>query len=166
MSSNKNDPDFDPEDRRKHLEFIQAVIARLAGASAAAKAASLTVATAAFGFSAINENWYLSLLGLAVVISFATVDAYYLHKERLYRDLYQDVVDGNAHSFSMTCTPRPEGQRKPVDAYRSWSVIGFYATLAFVGLVAAGLALAAGAEPAEHEPGSHPRPSASPSATR
>lgn len=40
------------EDQRKHLDFIQAVIARLASSSAAAKGWGLTVATAAFGFSA------------------------------------------------------------------------------------------------------------------
>ena len=70
MSSNLNGPNFDPEDRRKHLEFVQAVIARLSQSSATAKGWSLTIAGAAFGFSALNEVWYLSLLGLAVILSF------------------------------------------------------------------------------------------------
>ena len=41
------------------------VIARLAQTSASAKGFTLTIAAAAFGFSALNEAWYLSLLGIA-----------------------------------------------------------------------------------------------------
>lgn len=144
MSSNKNDQNFDPDDRRKHLEFIQAVIARLAGASAAAKAASLTLATAAFGFSAINKNWYLSVLGLVVILAFSTLDGHYLHEERLYRDLYQDVVEGKAPSFSMNNRLRSTTRRR-AHAYRSWSLIRFYLPLIAVGLCATVISLASGA---------------------
>ncbi len=165
MSSNKNDLDFDPDDRRKHLEFIQAVIARLAGASAAAKGASLTVATAAFGFSAINKNWYLALLGLLVIISFTTVDAYYLYKERLYREHYQNVIDGNVPSFSMKCPSQPVTIARLAPVYRSWSILGFYTALAVSGLVAVGLALASGSQHGQHDGQGGARPSGSPSAT-
>ena len=60
------------EDQRKHLEFIQAVIARLASSSTATKGWGLTVATAAFGFSATKAVPVVAGLGLVVVIFFGS----------------------------------------------------------------------------------------------
>lgn len=75
------------EDQRKHLEFIQAVIARLASSSTASKGWGLTVATAAFGFSATKAVPVVAGLGLVVLISFGILDSYYLREERLFRYL-------------------------------------------------------------------------------
>jgi len=56
------------EDRRKHLEFIQVVISRLSNSAANAKGWSVTVGGAAFGFSTLNERWYIAILGLFVIV--------------------------------------------------------------------------------------------------
>ncbi len=126
----------DPEDRRKHLDHVQAVITRLAGASNAAKGWSLTIATAAFGFSALADAWYLVLLGLAVILSFSTLDAHYLYEERLFRRLNKHVVDGTAQPFSMDKDKYKEHESKK-KTYLSWSILGFYAPLAAAGIAVA-----------------------------
>lgn len=124
----------DPEDRRKHLEFIQAVIARLSNSSATAKGWSLTLAGAAFGFSAVNDKWYLALLGCVVLIAFSVMDAYYLHSERLFRDLYADARLGNAPLYGMD--PHAySGAHRRINTYRTWSVLGFYGPLLLAGVI-------------------------------
>lgn len=134
-------PGFDPEDRRKHLEFIQGVIARLSNSSSAAKGWSLTVAGAAFGFSTVNERWYLSLLGLCVVGIFSIVDMHYLFEERLFRRLYDDVRRGVVGDFSMNKDAYRNLESK-ADTYFSWSVFGFYLALALAGVAVLVFALA------------------------
>ncbi|GLH97614.1 hypothetical protein [Phytohabitans aurantiacus] len=135
MSSNRNDADFDPEDLRKHLELVQAVIARLAQSSTVAKGWTLTIAGAVFGFSSFGERWYLTLLGLAVILPFSVLDMYYLHEERLFRRLYKGVCDGAVPSFSMDKDEFQGSVDSRARIYFSWSVIGFYSPLAVAGAV-------------------------------
>lgn len=123
----------DPEDRRKHLEFIQAVIARLSTSSATAKGWSLTLAAAAFGFSAVNEKWYLALLGCVVLFAFSVMDAYYLHTERLFRHLYEDARSGTAQVYAMNPHAYDDAHRR-IDTYRTWSILGFYGPLLLAGV--------------------------------
>lgn len=124
----------DPEDRRKHLEFIQAVIARFSNSSATAKGWSLTLAGAAFGFSAANNKWYLALLGCVVLVAFSVMDAYYLHSEKLFRDLYKDACNGNAQVYAMDPHAYAASRRRR-DTYRTWSVLGFYGPLLLAGAI-------------------------------
>jgi hypothetical protein len=121
------------EDQRKHLDFIQAVIARLASSSTAAKGWGLTVATAAFGFSATKAVPVVAALGLVVVIFFGILDSYYLREERLFRYLYDDARQGNVEVYSMNKNDYAnECKRRSV--IRSWSLLGFYGPLLLVGL--------------------------------
>lgn len=126
-------PGLDPDDRRKHLEFVQGVITRLSNSSATAKGWSLTVAGAAFGFSTLNERWYLSLLGLCVVGIFSIVDMHYLFEERLFRRLYNGVRQGTVDNFSMDKNIYRSSESK-LKTYFSWSVVGFYLALALAGI--------------------------------
>jgi hypothetical protein len=125
------------EDQRKHLDFIQSVIARLASSSSTAKGWGLTVATAAFGFSATKSVPVVAGLGLVVVVFFGLLDSYYLREERLFRCLYDEARTGAIEVYSMKkdayaerCTHR--------QVIRSWSVLGFYGPLLLVGLGALG----------------------------
>jgi hypothetical protein len=120
------------EDQRKHLEFIQAVVARLASSSAATKGWGLAVATAAFGFSAAKAAPFVAGLGLVVVCVFAVLDSYYLREERLFRFLYDDARQGGVEVYSMDkdayghqCTRR--------EVMSSWSVLSFYLPLVVAG---------------------------------
>ena len=121
------------EDQRKHLDFIQAVIARLASSSAAAKGWGLTVATAAFGFSATKAAPVVAGLGVVVVIFFGILDSYYLREERLFRYLYDDARKGNVEVYSMNKNDY-SSRCKRGSVIRSWSLLGFYGPLLLVGL--------------------------------
>jgi hypothetical protein len=121
------------EDQRKHLDFIQAVIARLASSSTAAKGWGLTVATAAFGFSATKAVPVVAGLGLVVVILFGVLDSYYLREERLFRYLYDDARRGQVEVYSMNKNDY-SGKCMRRSVIRSWSVFGFYGPLLLVGL--------------------------------
>ncbi|MGH8522691.1 MAG: hypothetical protein ACREXY_00230 [Gammaproteobacteria bacterium] len=120
------------EDQRKHLEFIQAVVARLASSSAAAKGWGLTVATATFGFSATKAVPVVAGLGLVVVIFFGVLDSYYLREERLFRYLYDDARRGRVEVYSMNKNDY-SGKCKRLSVLLSWSILGFYGPLLFVG---------------------------------
>ena len=62
------------EDRRKHLDFIQAVVTRMSAASSSAKGWLLPVATATYGFALIQHSRAVALLGLAAVVLFMFLD--------------------------------------------------------------------------------------------
>jgi len=121
------------EDQRKHLEFIQTVIARLASSSTATKGWGLTVSTAAFGFSATKAVPVVAGLGLVVVIFFGILDSYYLREERLFRYLYDDARRGKVEVYSMNKNEY-SSKCKRWSVIRSWSVLGFYGPLLLVGL--------------------------------
>lgn len=123
---------FEPEDRRQHLDHIQGVITRLSQASATAKGWSLTIAGAAFGFATLNQRWYLSFLGLAVIISFSILDMNYLYQERLFRCLYRGAAANVVAPYDMD-KDRFRSQASRRRTYVSWSVLGFYLPLTVAG---------------------------------
>lgn len=123
------------EDQRKHLEFVQAIIARLASSSTAAKGWALTVATAAFGFSATEAVPEVAGLGLVIVAFFAVLDSYYLREERLFRALFDDARRGSVELYSMDRSGYASVCKRR-SVIRSWSVLGFYGPLLLVGIAA------------------------------
>lgn len=92
-------------DLHKHLDFAQAIIARLSNNSFLMKGWALTVAAALFGYSAANLSWPVALLGFLPPLSFWFLDSYYLRQERMFRLLYEDVAAGKIHSFSLDVRP-------------------------------------------------------------
>lgn len=91
------------EDQRAHLAFIQGVITRQAGNSFLVKGWALTIAVALYGFSIGRSSWPLTLLALVPILIFAWLDAYFFRQERLYRCLYEAVINGDKRvpPFSM-----------------------------------------------------------------
>jgi hypothetical protein len=128
-----NDP-LDREDRRKHLELVSAVIARMANASAAAKGWSITLAGAAFGIALVRDKWYLILLGIVALVLFALVDGMYLHNEKRFRDLYDAIaVKNSVPPFAMSVDGleiRPKNR-----SFVSWSILFFYLPLILGGVI-------------------------------
>lgn len=120
------------EDQRKHLEFVQAVIARLFRSSSSAKSWGLTVAMAAFGFSSARAVPFIAVLGLVTVCFFGLLDSYYLREERLFRMLYDDARKGRIEVYSMNKNAYRD-RCSWHGVIRSWSVVGFYGPLALVG---------------------------------
>lgn len=79
------------EARLKHLEFVQAIISRMANNSYITKGWSLTITAAIYGFAAIHLNPWIASVGFIPVIGFWWLDAWYLRQERLFRCLYDDI---------------------------------------------------------------------------
>ncbi|WP_068982501.1 HIT family protein [Tsukamurella pseudospumae] len=147
------------EDRRKHLDHIQAVITRMSAASSAAKGWLLPVVVAAFGYAATKGAWGVALVGIAAVLLFSYLDANYLRTEREFRELYRvagqslrplppftlnpaDAVapsqpgqgDEEPPDWWAALWERVKGWFPPWDVWRSWSILPFYGALVLVGL--------------------------------
>lgn len=94
---------FDMENKRKHLEFIQGIINRMAGNSFFLKGWAIALISALFVLSAKDTNQKYFLVAYFPVIIFWVLDGYFISQERLFRDLYDDVrkLDENNIDFSM-----------------------------------------------------------------
>jgi hypothetical protein len=86
------------EDVGRHLEMIQAIVARMAGNSFLLKGWSVTIAAALFALAAKDSNPMLAWIALLPGLAFWSLDAYYLHQERLYRCLFNAVRSGTGPS--------------------------------------------------------------------
>lgn len=85
---------MDSAERMKHLEFIQAVISRLANTSVLLKGWGITVVSALVGFAATKDGQpILAAIALIPLFAFAALDAYYLWLERVFRAHYARVVE-------------------------------------------------------------------------
>lgn len=145
----------DPEDKRKHLDFIQAVVTRMSAASSNAKSWLLPVVTAAYGFALTSSSGSVATLGVVAVLLFSFIDANYLRQERAYRTLYDVVALGKrpVPVFSLNTAhadePLPDtGEvskkqearmivKRWMPGWRiwiSWSIAPFYGTLLLLGL--------------------------------
>lgn len=146
-------PSPDADDIRKHLDFIQAIVARMAGASAAAKDWLLPVVSATFGFALVKHEAQVAVLGILAVLLFAFLDANYLRQEKAYRGLYDTVARQTRPVVTFSLDPSdaddpipPAGNRREKlralrrrwfpdrEVWLSWSVAPFYGALLLVGL--------------------------------
>lgn len=103
-------PEWDPA-TLKHLEFIQAVIARLGQNGSVAKGWAITVAGAFVGLAVQAHNPALALVSLATTSIFWGLDAYFLYCERQFRRLYARVLtrDPTLPVLCMNATERSDG---------------------------------------------------------
>lgn len=148
--------DIRPEDRRKHLDYIQAVVTRMSAASSAAKGWLLPVVTATYGYALTQNAPSVSVLGLGAASLFAYLDAHYLRQEKRFRCLYSEVAKGSvdvecfslhAHDLPVRIKPSDRGDwgsRMPAwinglvpgpSVWRSWSIAPFYLLLGLAGVI-------------------------------
>jgi hypothetical protein len=150
----------DPEDRRKHLDYIQAHVIRMSTASSTAKGWLLPVVTAAYGFSVSAKEGSIALLGVAAVLLFGFLDANYLRQERAFRRLY-DAVARQTRAvplFSLNTAEADDPIPAATDTWGkvktavhrwfpgrtvwlSWSIAPFYGPFVVIGCVIAIVAL-------------------------
>ncbi len=80
------------ENKRKHLEFIQAIIGRMAGNLFFLRGWTITLigALLALFSKGTNSDYILHFL-IVLTFVFWTLDGYFLSQERLYRDLYNHM---------------------------------------------------------------------------
>lgn len=84
----------DKDDIIKHLEMIQGIINRMAANSFVLKGWSVTAGAALLALAVQTKNYSFMALVLIPVVAFWALDAYYLHRERLYRRLFDAVRIG------------------------------------------------------------------------
>ncbi len=72
----------------KHLEFIQSIIGRQAKNSSQAKSWAIVLLAGLAGLSRGSKE-EIVLISTGVVLLFWSLDAYYLSKERLFRNMYE-----------------------------------------------------------------------------
>ena len=121
----------------KHLEFIQAVITRLANNSFLMKGWALTVAGAFYGFAVKGTSWEVAATGLMPVLVFWGLDAYFLRQERLFRGLYDQVRRRNARvePFAMNAAAYASGVASWRRTLVSRTLAPFYGAVFIVGIV-------------------------------
>lgn len=120
----------------KHLDYLQAVITRMADRSADLKNYCLTLSAAVIGFSAIAKDGG-ALIGLAALIAvFAFLDASYLRNERAFRTQY-DMVRNSPLESQPDFEIRPDlDSHDLLTSAMSWSVVGFYFPIVIIVLFA------------------------------
>jgi len=134
------DSQFNAEDRRQHLSFIQNIINRMAGASSNSKTWLLPIATAAYGYAIANKSIMVTALGMIATFILALLDAGYLTNERRYRQLYNQIISNPnvAVPFSLSCYREGKTRcarfKEYMRALKSWSIVLFYGALLFTGI--------------------------------
>jgi hypothetical protein len=100
------------ENKRKHLEFIQSTINRMANTSFLLKGWSVSVIAGLFALSIPARQVSLLFLALTLTVIFWSLDAYFLWQERQYRALYDHVRILNEIyiDFSMDASPYAKKQ--------------------------------------------------------
>lgn len=98
-------------DKVTHLQMIQVIINRLAGNSFDIKKWSVLLSAAmAATIPDFRSASLLPLFLIGPIIVFWGLDAYYLWRERLFRNLYEKVRRGEIEKFSMPLDKSKEGR--------------------------------------------------------
>jgi hypothetical protein len=81
------------EQRLKHLELLQSVIARLGNNSFLIKGWCITLSGVLVAVADRSPGCETIPVALALAVGFWLLDGYYLRQERLFRSLYERVVE-------------------------------------------------------------------------
>ena len=125
----------DSSDKVEHLKMVQGVVARMAGNSVQMKAWTVPLVSAVVVFTGLSDDphWLIGVGGCLPILSFWLMDAKYLHLERCYRKLHQDIVAGvQVKSFDLDYRPY---EKEVVSVWKtawSWSTYRFYLILLVV----------------------------------
>jgi hypothetical protein len=126
------------DERLTHLTLLQAVIARMGTNSFLLKGWSVTLVAAIFALAAKDSERSLVLLAYFPILVFWGLDAFFLHQEKLFRRLYEEVAAGRipSNSLSMdTLAVRSSVPGAPQVAF-SKTLIFFHGTVVGVVLLA------------------------------
>jgi hypothetical protein len=121
------------EDKRKHLDYLQAVITRMNTNSFQIKNMAVVILTAMFALFAATPKVLLIFLAGFPLIIFWLLDAYYLRQERKFRALYKDVA-GLTNQFEIvTYDMSPDKYSGNgcsfVESFSSKTILSFYGPL-------------------------------------
>lgn len=90
------------KEKVSHLEFIQQVINRMGQNSFLIKGWTITLITAIFAIDIKIKNVHFLYFTTIIIVISWLLDSYYLHLEKSYRLLYNDIIDNKEITpFSM-----------------------------------------------------------------
>ena len=117
----------------KHLEMIQAVINRMAMNSFILKRWSVILVSAIFALTSTKNIHSFIFIAYFPALAFWLLDGYFLHQERLFRKLYDEVrlISENEVDFSMNTGP----YKKEVAPWRttfSYTLLIFHGSILVV----------------------------------
>lgn len=119
----------------KHLDFIQAIINRMAHNSFMLKGWSVILVSALFALTAAKDAKLIFVaFAYFPVIMFWILDGYFLWQERLFRKLYDHVriMDESNIDFSMNTSDFVGGKNRWHRSMFSITLNIFYGTILFV----------------------------------
>lgn len=123
------------EDKRKHLEFIQGAVGRMASNLFLLKGWTITLIAALFALSAKDANRAFVLIAYFPAVVFWILDGYFLSQERRFRDLYDHVrtLDESRIDYSMDTSPFKHKVRNTwFGAMLSPTLVVYYASLGVI----------------------------------
>lgn len=125
------------EEKIAHLTFIQGIIIRMAGNSFLLKGWSVTIIAALFALASQNSNSMFVIISYMPTLMFWGLDAFYLHQEKLFRELYTMVSNNTIKSDNFTLDTSSFVNN--VDSYFkvlfSKTLISFHGVIVFVVIV-------------------------------
>ena len=126
------------EEKLAHLGFIQAVITRMASNCFLVKGWSISLVAAIFVLSARDADKDFMAVAYFPILVFWVLDAYYFRQEKLFRALYDAVVDGQPAIKPLSFDTSPvAGKVDPLAGYIvSKGVAPLHGTLAIALLLA------------------------------
>jgi hypothetical protein len=93
------------EAKLQHLQFIQAVIARMATNSFLFKGWAITIAASLSAFATVESRTALLVLALVSTALFWGLDGYYLWSEHCFIALHKKVADQSEAEIDFSMTP-------------------------------------------------------------
>lgn len=124
--------------KRKHLEFIQAAVGRMASNLFLLKGWTITLIAALFALAAKDANKVYFLIAYLPALMFWALDGYFLSQERRFRALYDRVrkLEESETDFSMDTSPfKDETQNTWLGAMFSRTLLIYYGTLVLTMIV-------------------------------
>lgn len=117
-----------------HLGILQSVIQRMAANSTSCKTWCISIVSAILVIVADKGKPNFAFIALIPTLLFLALDAYYLALEKALRASYNDFVkklhSGKARAEDLyAVAPKGNQSRHQIEALRSFSIWGFYATL-------------------------------------
>jgi len=121
----------------KHLEFIEDVITRMNTNSFMIKGWAITLISALFALAAKDANRLYALVAYIPLPMFWLLDAFFLAKERQYREIYDHVrdLDESKIDFSMNTKQFDRDSNTWLASAFSKTLIVFYGFLLAITLI-------------------------------
>lgn len=129
-----------------HLAILQNVIQRMASNSSASKAWCVTLVSAVLVIVADKGKPEYAYIAMLPTFVFAALDAYYLALEKAFRNSYNGFIS-KLHSRTLTeidlysVAPKGNISRLQLDSVKSFSVWGFYVSLAVLIVITKSVAI-------------------------